>query len=109
MNACSLTVQNGAPILFPDWARLGTAVPGGVEMMGQLILVMGLYFILLVLLLVLPVAGGFIVMSTMYVTGPMGVVVTMVIGSAALAFELWGVMQLLGRAFDRLEPSAVSG
>ena len=108
-NACSVTVQNGAPILFPGWARLGTAVPGGVEMMGQLILVMGLYVILLALLLLFPVGAALVAMSTLHLTGPLSVAGMMVAGSVALALELQGVVQLLGRAFDRLEPSSVSG
>jgi hypothetical protein len=33
----------------------------------------------------------------------------MLAGCGGMAFELQGVMQLLGRAFERLEPSAVSG
>ena len=108
-NACSVTIQNGAPILFPGWARLGTTVAGGVEVMGQMIVVLGLYLILLALLLVVPAAMGFVVMGTLKLTGPVSVAVTMVAGSVGLAFELQGVMQLLGRAFDRLEPSSVSG
>ena len=108
-NACSVTIQNGAPILFPGWARLGTVVPGGVEMMGQMILLMGFYVILLTLLLLLPVAVGVVAIVTLNLTGPVAVAATMVAGSLALALELQGVMQLLGRAFDRLEPSSVSG
>jgi hypothetical protein len=108
-NACTVTIQNGAPILFPGWARLGTVVPGGVEMMGQLILMMGFYIVLLALLLLLPVGAGIVVVSMGHLTGPLGVAGTMVACSAALAFELQGVMQWLGRAFDRLEPSSVSG
>ena len=108
-NACSVTIQNGAPILFPGWARLGTVVPGGVEMMGQLILMMGFYIVLLALLLLLPVGAGVVLVSMGHLNGPLGVAATMLAGSAALAFELQGVMQWLGRAFDRLEPSSVSG
>ncbi len=108
-NACTVTIQNGAPILFPGWARLGTAVPGGVEMMGQMILIMGLYFILLALLLLLPVGAAVVAMSMLQLTGPVSVAGLLLAASLALGFELQGVMQLLGRAFDRLEPSSVSG
>ncbi|HUX34736.1 MAG TPA: putative ABC exporter domain-containing protein [Gemmatimonadaceae bacterium] len=108
-NACSVTIQNGMPILFPGWARLGTAVPGGVEMMGQMILILGFYLVLLALLLLVPAAMAFVAIGTLKLTGPLAVVGTMVAGSAALAFELQGVMQLLGRVFERLEPSSVSG
>ncbi len=108
-NACSVTIQNGAPILFPGWSRLGTVVPGGVEMMGQLILMMGFYILLLALLLLLPVGAGVVAIITLHLSGPVSVAGIMVAGSAALAFELQGAMQLLGRAFDRLEPSSVSG
>ncbi len=108
-NAASVTVQNGAPILFPGWARLGTTVPGGVEMMGQMILLTGFYILLLALLLVLPGGAAFVVLATLHLTGPAAVLFTMVGASAALAFELRGVLHWLGRAFERMEPSSVSG
>jgi Putative ABC exporter len=108
-NATSVTIQNGAPILFPGWARLGTVVAGGVEMMGQMILLMGFYLLLLAALLVLPAAAALASVATLHLTGAPMVLVAMLVGSAGLAFELQGVMQLLGRAFERLEPGAVSG
>ncbi|HEU4990835.1 MAG TPA: putative ABC exporter domain-containing protein [Gemmatimonadaceae bacterium] len=109
VNACTVTIQNGAPILFPGWARLGAVVPGGVEMMGQMILVTVFHLLLLVLLLVLPVAMGAVVAGTLGITGGVGLAAGIMAGSAGMALELQGVMQLLGRAFDRLEPSSVSG
>ncbi|MDE3152566.1 MAG: hypothetical protein KGL93_10010, partial [Gemmatimonadota bacterium] len=109
VNACTVTIQNGAPILFPGWARLGAVVPGGVEMMGQMILVTVFHLLLLVLLLVLPVAMGAVVAGTLGITGGVGLAAGIMAGSAGMALELQGVMQLLGRAFDRLEPSSVAG
>ncbi len=108
-NACSVTIQNGMPILFPGWARLGVVVPGGVEMMGQMILIMGFYLLLLALLLLVPAAMAFVAIGTLKLTGPLAVAATMVAGSAALAFELQGVMQWLGRTFERLEPNSTAG
>ena len=108
-NAASVTIQNGAPILFPGWARLGTVVAGGVEMMGQMILLMGFYLIQLAVLLVVPAAIGFVSVYELGATGAAGLLVALLAGSAALAFELQGVMQLLGRAFERIEPTSVSG
>jgi hypothetical protein len=108
-NATSVTIQNGAPILFPGWARLGPIVAGGVEVMGQMILMMGFYLILLAVLLVIPTAMGFVAVASLHLEGALGIAVAMLAGSGGLAFELQGVMQLLGRAFEKLEPSSVSG
>ena len=108
-NAASVTVQNGAPILFPGWSRLGSVVPGGVEMMGQMILVTGFYFLLLAVLLVVPAAMAFVVVATLKVSGPFAIATGMWAGSVGLAFELQGVLQLLGAAFEKIEPSSVSG
>ncbi len=108
-NACSVTIQNGMPILFPGWSRLGAVVPGGVEMMGQMILVVGFYSLLLAALLLVPAAMAFVAIGALHLTGALAVAGTMVAGSAALAFELQGVMQWLGRAFERLEPNATGG
>jgi Putative ABC exporter len=108
-NACSVTIQNGMPILFPGWARLGPVVAGGVEMMGQMILVTGFYLLLLAALLLVPAAMAFVAIGTLHLTGPFAVAGTMIAGSAALAFELQGVMQWLGRAFEQLEPNSTAG
>jgi hypothetical protein len=108
-NVTSVTVQNGSPILFPGWSRLGTVVPGGVEMMGQMILIMGFYILLLAALLVVPAATGFVAIASLQLTGPTAVAGAMLAGSAVLAFELQGVMQLLGAAFEKLEPNSVGG
>lgn len=108
-NVTSVTVQNGSPILFPGWSRLGTVVPGGVEMMGQMILVMGFYLLLLTALLVVPVATGFVAIASLKLTGAPAVAAAMLAGSAVLAFELQGVLQLLGAAFEKLEPNSVGG
>ncbi|MDE3127213.1 MAG: hypothetical protein KGL38_04355, partial [Gemmatimonadota bacterium] len=108
-NAASVTIQNGAPILFPGWSRLGAVVPGGVEMMGQMVVVVGFYGLLLAVLLALPAAGAVAAVAALHLGGATAVLVAMLVGSAALAFELQGVLQLLGRAFERLEPGAVSG
>ncbi|HEY5218687.1 MAG TPA: putative ABC exporter domain-containing protein [Gemmatimonadaceae bacterium] len=107
-STASVTIQNGVPILFPSWARLGTVVAGGVEMMGQLILVMGFYLVMLALLLLVPAAMAAVAIMWLQLTGPLATLGIMVAGSLALALELQGVMQLLGRAFERIEPSAVS-
>jgi hypothetical protein len=105
----NVAIQNGTAILFPGWSRLGTAVPGGVEMMGQMVLITGLYLLLLVAMLVLPAAAGFAAIATLRLSGAAAVAVGLLAGSAMLAFELQGVLQLLGRAFEKLEPSSVSG
>src|SRR6185436_19389150 len=47
-----VAVQNGAPVLFPGWVRLGTVVGGGMENLGQGVMSMGIILILVLLLLI---------------------------------------------------------
>lgn len=104
--AAMVAVQNGAPVLFPGWVRLGAVVGGGMENLGQGVLSMGIILILVALLLTIP-AG--LVLLSVFVVKPLGWAVAtpaaIILGSAALGAEVYGVFSVLGRALERTEPS----
>jgi putative ABC exporter len=101
-----VAVQNGAPVLFPGWVRLGAVVGGGMENLGQGVLSMGIILILVALMMVVP--AGLVVLA-LFVVKPLGwavaILAAITLGSAALGAEVYGVFNLLGRTLERTEPS----
>jgi len=101
-----VSVMNGAPVLFPGWVRLGAVAGGGMENLGQGVMSMGIVFILVALMMLVP--AGFIALSVIFLRplGPALVALTaMLAASSALAVEIYGVFIVLGRALERTEPS----
>jgi hypothetical protein len=102
------TVVNGSAVLFPGWIRLGPGGAGGVEMMGQAMLTMiasALAFLLLLLVPVAIAAGAWFVLSAVPTAA---VAVACLIAAAILGAEIYVMMQLLGRAFERAEPQQIT-
>jgi hypothetical protein len=107
LNAASVTIQNGAALLFPAWVKIGTAKSGGVEVLGQSILTTLASLIALMLALlpagiaaVAAFAGvQFIFQGSLVATA----IVASVVGLATLAFEVGMAMTLLGEVFERGE------
>ena len=103
------TVVNGSAVLFPAWIRLGPGGAGGVEMMGQAMLAMIMSALAFALLLLVPVAlGGGRVVRAQRGADRRGRRVACLIASAILGAELYVMMQLLGRAFERAEPQQIT-
>lgn len=101
-----VAVQNGAPVLFPGWVRLGTTVGGGMENLGQGVMSMGIILILVALLMVAPLAVAGFCIWFLAPAGPavaaFGAIVT---ASITLGAETFGIFAVLGRALDKTEPS----
>lgn len=107
INAASVTIQNGAALLFPAWVKIGTARTGGVEVLGQSILTMLASLIALALALLPPAimgvaafAGIQFIFEDAFLAAAIGATV---LGLAALAFEVGMAMTLLGEVFERGE------
>jgi hypothetical protein len=101
-----IAVQNGAPVLFPGWVRLGTNVGGGVENLGQGVMSMSI-ILFLVLLLLVPPAG--VAAFSVWFIKPFSLAAAgfsaIVTASATLGAEVFGVFSVLGRALEKTEPS----
>ena len=105
INGALLTIQNGTAVLFPTWIRLGPAVSTGVEALGQNLLssVANLFSLAVALIIPVLVAGGAI-----SVLGPpraAALTLLIIVASCVLAAESYFALRLLGRAFEKAEPS----
>jgi hypothetical protein len=107
INAASLTVQNGAALLFPTWVR-PTGGPRGVEAMGQNILSTGLALIVAVVLLALPGAVSALLAWGLWpMLGAWALLPAAALLTAATALEMRPVHGWLGRVFERTDPTAL--
>ena len=105
VNATTVTIQNAAALLFPGWIRVTPIVGGGVEAMGQGILVTGI-LLLTFLVALLPAAAVFAIVWWLLLGLPNGWILSVLAASVALLTESWWTVRALGRRFERLEPSA---
>lgn len=106
VNATTVTIQNAAALLFPGWTRVTPIAGGGVEGMGQGILVTGILLLTFVVAL-LPAAAAFaIVLWLLPLRLPNGWIIALFAAAATLMGETWWAVRGLGRRFERMEPSA---
>jgi hypothetical protein len=101
-----VAVQNGAPVLFPGWVRLGHTVGGGMENLGQGVMSMGIILILVALMMIPAVAvAAFSIWFLSPFSFALAVFAGIVTGSVTLGAEAFGIFAVLGRALERTEPS----
>jgi len=107
INFLGMLIHNGTALLFPAWVHLGSNRPGGVEALGQNMLMIVAFAALLGMALAVPVA----------MAAGLGIVLEGSLGwwavvPAALALEAGVVaestllVRQLGRVFERMEPIA---
>jgi hypothetical protein len=108
LNAMSVAIQNGMALLFPGWVRLGPD-SGGIEAIGQSVLVMIGSLLALLLALVLPLVGAGIVHELAAESlGLASWTLAAGVGTALLAAEVGGLILLLGHVFERIDPTALA-
>ena len=105
VNVTTVTIQNGAALLFPGWIRATPVVGGGIEAMGQGILATGM-LLLTFLVALLPAAAAFAAVWWLLSGVPKVWIVALTIAAAVLLIETWWGIRGLGRRFERLEPGA---
>jgi ABC-2 type transport system permease protein len=107
LNLANFTIHNGMALLFPAWVKTGEAGTAGVETIGQGVLTVVITSFLLLLLALVPIAVG----GGMYLYWrPMPTVAiafSTIAAGVILGLESFGLMHLLGRSLERLEPSQV--
>lgn len=106
-----LVLQNGLAILFPAWVAVGASRARGIDAMGQRLLMMAGVVLTLVLAL-LPAAlaagaVGLLLHLVVPAVRELMVVVPAAVAAAVMFVECWIAAELLGRAFDRTDISAV--
>lgn len=106
VNFLGLLLHNGAALLFPAWVHLGTGRPGGVEALGQNLLTVIAFVVLLALALALP---GALASGAVLATGALGWWAA-VPGAVALtlgaALESSIALRWLGAVFERTDVTA---
>ena len=108
LNAISLTVANGAALLFPGWVRLGDGRSAGIEAMGQNVLAIFVSLIITLVALILPLIVTTLVASGLGAASSRSMnlwafVPAAPIGALVALGELWLVIKWLGRVFARTD------
>jgi ABC-2 type transport system permease protein len=105
INLLGMLIQNGAALLYPAWVRLGSGRSGGVEVLGQNILMMIVFVALLAGTLVLPVAlGGGVFLLLRSGLENWAIIPAAAVGLGLIAFEAALIVEWLGRIFERTDP-----
>ncbi len=105
VNGLGMLIQNGTALLYPGWVRLGSGRPGGVEALGQNMLMMVVYLALLSVMLALPVAiggGGYLLLRGTINEWAALPATALILGT--MAFETALLVEWLGRVFERTDP-----
>ena len=108
VNAASVGVQNAFALVFPGWVRLG-ADSGGVEAIGQTMVVTIGSFLVLMISLILPVVSGVVVYALLHTAlGGMGLGLAGLVGVVVLGVEVGLLVAALGSLFERTDPTALA-
>ncbi len=103
VNFLSLLIQNGAALLFPAWVRIGP-VRGGVEAVGQNLVMMIAHVIVLAAGLALPVLAG---AAVFWVARPAvalwALVPAIAVLVGAVGVECVLLLRWLGRVFEQID------
>jgi hypothetical protein len=102
-----MLIHNGTALLFPAWVHLGSNRPGGVEALGQNMLMIVAYGALLAMALAAPAvlaAGlGILLQGSLGWWAAVPAALVLLLGIAA---ESTLLVRQLGRVFERMEPIA---
>ena len=107
LNLANFTIHNGIALLFPAWVRTGEAGTAGVETIGQGVLTVVITSFLLLLLSLIPVAVGAGLFLYWRPLPMVAVAFSAIAAGVILGAEAFGLMHLLGRSLERLEPTQV--
>jgi ABC-2 type transport system permease protein len=105
--ALMMSIPLAMMLYFPAWAKPGTTQSGGIENVGQGIIAMiGFILVLAVTLLPATATGGLAYFVTSWLLGPVAAVwIALVVASALLVFELATIVWWLGEKLDRFDLS----
>jgi hypothetical protein len=108
LNAMTIGIQNAAALIFPGWVRLGPD-SGGIEAIGQTLLVTIGSMIALLLSLIAPaLAGSVVFVLAKPALGVTAAAPAIAAGLVVLAAEIALLVSGLGRVFARTDPTAIT-
>jgi hypothetical protein len=103
-----VVTQNALAVVFPGWVTIGPAHAAGIDVMGQrLITTMAMLFALPVLALPAAFVAALVAGALYAGTGTVPILGPALAAAAVLIGECWLATTLLGRQFDRTDPSDV--
>jgi ABC-2 type transport system permease protein len=101
----SVTIQNALALLYPGWTRVGHAGSGGIEAIGQNMLVMLGTVVLLTLTMIPALLIAVAVGAPLTLLSPaVSVPVAALAGAATAGAEVVVITRWLGRLFERTDP-----
>jgi ABC-2 type transport system permease protein len=105
INFLGMLIHNGTALLFPAWVHLGSNRPGGVEALGQNMLMIVAYGALLAMALAAPaaIAAGLGILLE-GILGWWAAVPAALVLLVGIAAESVVLVRRLGRVFERMEP-----
>ncbi len=104
----TMCIQNAMAVLYPAWANLGPTQQPGLDQMGGMILMTLVNGVLTILGLLPPLlVGAFVAFQLYLMLGAWAAVPAALAVWLALFAECVGVVVLLGRAYDRMDPSEI--
>ena len=107
VNGIAMVIQNASVLLFPGWVRPRGRESGGIETIGQQMIVLSITLTLLALGLVFPaVAAGTVLMRLGF--GVVPIVIAVVAALGTLWSELLLAFTLLGETFESTDPSEIT-
>jgi len=106
--AVQLLVPNAATLLFPAWAQTSRNLSGGMDVLGQRLILFGGQMLCLIVALLPSVllAGGTIFLTQWLVGLPAAVALAALPVLGVFVLQLWFGVWLLGPRFDKLDISA---
>ena len=103
-----LIVHNAVALIFPSWARIGAQPAGGVEMMGQNMLVMvGTVIALAVAMVPAAIVAGIGALVISIAAGAVPIVLPAALFAAVVLLECLAATAVLGRVLDRTDGNTV--
>lgn len=107
INAAGVGVQNGFALLYPGWVRLGPD-SGGVEAIGQTMVVTIGSFLVVLLALIAPVLSAVVILALLPgALGALALGLAGAVGIVVLGAEVALLVAALGAMFERTDPTAL--
>jgi hypothetical protein len=107
INYLGMLIQNGAALLLPAWVHLGSGRPGGVEALGQNMLIIVAYSALLSVGLALPGMFALLVFALLrHAVGWWALVPAVAVLLGCVAVEAAALLRWLGGVFESTDPVA---
>jgi hypothetical protein len=106
LNGMSVGIQNATALMFSGWVRLGSD-SGGIEAIGQTLLVTLGAFLALMLSLILPALAAALAVFFFSFSTALAVATAGIVCALILALETAAMVGTLGWLFERTDPTAI--